>query len=113
MDFKTAVKHVFNNYANFNGRASRSEFWYWVLFVVLVGVFLDIVGIELLSIVFALGTLVPYFAVAARRLHDIDKSGWWLLLSLVPIIGAVVLIYWWVQKGTEGPNRFGATAPTA
>ena len=60
-----------------------------------------------LGAIFSLATLVPGIAIGIRRLHDIDKSGWWLLIGLIPIVGALVLIYFFVQKPTPGPNRFG------
>ena len=85
MDFQTAVRTVLQQkYADFNGRAPRSEYWWWVL-----------------------GVIVPTIAVGIRRLHDIDKPGWWLLIGLVPFVGGLILIYFFVQKGTSGPNQFG------
>lgn len=113
MDFKTSVKHVFNNYFTFSGRASRSEFWWWVLFTFLINIVLNIVNSEPLAILTVLALLIPNIAVTARRLHDIDKSGWWQLIMLIPIVGVFILIYWCIQKSTEGPNRFGVAAPTA
>ncbi len=113
MDFKTSVTHVLNNYFTFSGRASCSEFWWWVLFGFLVNIVLSVLEIDALSVLVALGLLIPNIAVTARRLHDIDKSGWWQLIMLVPLVGVFILIYWCVQKSTEGANRFGASAPTA
>jgi uncharacterized membrane protein YhaH (DUF805 family) len=115
MDFATAVKTVLvQKYAKFDGRAVRSEYWWYVLFAVIASVVLAVVdyalGIQLLGTIFSLATLIPGIAVGVRRLHDLDKSGWWLLISLIPIIGFIVLIYWLVQPGTPGANRFGAPA---
>jgi len=119
MDFQQAIQSGFSNYANFNGRAARSEFWYWQLFVTiggLAGELLDLVvsygvldiGGSPLSILFWLATFIPNLAVMVRRLHDTDRSGWWLLLFFIPLIGPIVLIVWWCTRGTSGYNRFGA-----
>jgi uncharacterized membrane protein YhaH (DUF805 family) len=107
MSFQDAIKKCFTHYAGFRGRAARSEYWYWVLFVVLASIGLSMVSQDLASI-FSLAILLPGFAVGARRLHDIGKSGWWQLLSLVPLLGWAVLIYWAVQP-SEGDNTFGST----
>lgn len=114
MSFGDAIRTALSNYANFDGRAARPEFWWFFLFYVLV----QLAGGALDAALFpnsfgpigtlaGLALLLPYLAVGARRLHDTDRSGWWLLLSLVPIIGAIVLIVFFVQRGTEGGNRFG------
>lgn len=113
MDFVTAIKTCFRKYATFEGRAARSEFWYWFLFGLLGGIVTGFVDGFLFDAaglfygVFSLVILLPNLAVAARRLHDIGKSGWWQLLTLVPLIGIVVLIVWWVRAGQTGGNRFG------
>jgi uncharacterized membrane protein YhaH (DUF805 family) len=102
--FVDAIKICFNKYADFNGRASRPEYWWFVLFsfiVSIVTMFLPIV-----SLIVSLALFLPSLAAAVRRLHDIDKSGWWLLLVLVPLAG-LVIIYFLCQRGTEGQNRFG------
>ena len=141
MGFGQAIKHVFKNYATFQGRASRSEFWWWYLFTLIVSTILfipampwyneyvsatfnqmgnatqvlpaptglAIVGIAL-STIFSLAILIPGIAVAARRLHDTDRSGWWLLLYFLTCcfgIGIIVLIIFWILPSTPGPNRFG------
>jgi len=124
MNFQQAIQSGFSNYANFKGRAARSEFWYWQLFVALGGIvaeFLDLVfsydvfnvGGSPLSTLFWLATLIPNLAVMVRRLHDIDRSGWWLLLFLIPLIGTIVLIVWWCTRGTIGYNRFGPRSAAA
>ena len=66
-----------------------------------------IFGQEILGFIFALGVLLPGVAVAARQLRDIDRSGWWLLIALIPLIGWIVLIYWYISEGTPGANQFG------
>lgn len=107
-----------NRYATFTGRARRAEYWYFFLvyFLIYVGLgFVDFVvgvfswgrGVGLLSGLFSLAMLVPSLAVAVRRLHDIDRSGWWLLIGLIPFIGGLVLFVFMCLKGTSGDNRFG------
>jgi len=112
MGFGEAVKTVFSKYATFSGRAGRSEFWFFVLFSIIVNIVLNIIGQfsemagAVLSIIFFLGTIIPSIAVGARRLHDIDRTGWWQLIALIPIVGTIVLIIFYALKST-GPNRFG------
>ena len=115
MTFTQAIAAGFQNYVNFTGRAARSEFWYWVLFAVLASLVAGLIDLALFgeSTISPINTLVglalflPGLAVSVRRLHDIDRSGWWVLLVLIPIIGIIVLIIWNCTKGTVGPNRFG------
>lgn len=120
MNFLQAIQSGFCNYVNFNGRAVRSEFWYWMLFAFIVQYIFDRVAIwlwfsdrsqeplaELISAVGGLILLLPTIAVGARRLHDIDRTGWWQLLWAVPIVGWIVMIYWGSRRGTSGDNRFG------
>jgi uncharacterized membrane protein YhaH (DUF805 family) len=104
MTFVESISTCFNKYATFEGRAPRSEYWWFVLFTWLVSLATGMIN-ETLSGLFSLAVLLPSLAVGARRLHDIDKSGWFLLLWLIPIIGWLVLLYWFVQEGRE-PNRF-------
>ena len=111
MSFPQAIEAGFKNYVNFNGRAVRSEYWLWVLFTLLGQIALTIIdmviGISVLTVLFALSTLLPGLTVSVRRLHDLDKSGWFLLLVLIPLVGAIILLVWACQEGTRGPNRFG------
>ena len=105
-----AIQLGFQNYANFSGRAKRSESWWWTLFVVVINFALNFLGaiVPLLGIVtslFGLVTLLPGLALGARRMHDIDKSGWYLLLWLLPIIGWIWFLILACQRGTEGPNK--------
>lgn len=117
MNFGQAVVSGLRNYFNFSERALRSEFWFFMLFCILVGIFGSIADLfffnalahEGLGPIQATGNLalfVPGLAVSARRLHDIDRTGWWFLLALT-IIGNIWLLVWWCKKGTTGPNRFG------
>lgn len=115
MGFFDAIKSGFSNYVNFQGRARRSEYWFWVLFTILGGFvlgFIDgLMGAEvfgLLGGLFLLATFIPSLAVAIRRLHDIGKSGWWLLISLIPLVGTIVLIIFYVSDSQPGSNKYGA-----
>ena len=117
MNFFEAVSSGFRNYVNFSGRAIRSEYWYWTLFVtIVVGVLGVIDGaflpgawmgrFSMANMIVSLALILPGLAVSVRRLHDIDRTGWWLLLGFTAI-GVFVLIYWACQRGTYGQNRFG------
>jgi uncharacterized membrane protein YhaH (DUF805 family) len=110
MNFGDAIKSGFGNYVTFSGRAARSEFWYWALFTFIANIAAGIVdaaiGLGLLGILVSLGLLLPSIAVAVRRLHDIDRTGWWYLLVFTGI-GIILLIVWACMKGTTGSNRFG------
>ena len=124
MNMQTAVKTVLGKYATFSGRAPRSEFWWFTLAGVSLSIIVSIIdgavvapmlGFEAfadeagepLQMIASLALLLPSLAVAVRRLHDIDRSGWWYLLIIVPIIGPLVLLYWYIQPGTDGSNQFG------
>lgn len=107
MTFADSIKICFAKYFDFNGRASRPELWWWVLFVFLASLVLGFIS-DMVSGLFSLATLIPSVAVTARRLHDIDKSGWWQLVGVIPVIGWIVVIYWCVQPPVE-PNRFGGS----
>lgn len=120
MNFFDAIKTCLVKYVDFTGRASRSEFWYFVLFVFIAEVCL-LVLYRPLGMAFVLAAILPRVAVAVRRLHDIDRSGWWLLIALIPVVGWIVIIIWYCQRSDERANRFGAppfppapamTAPT-
>lgn len=112
MDFVTAIKACLTKYVAFAGRARRSEYWYFFLFTVIVTLALDLAGLDQISMFFSLVMLLPGLAAGARRLHDTDRSGWWLLLYFIPIVGWIVLLVWFVKTGTPGANRFGDD-PTA
>ena len=92
MSFGDAVRSGFDNYAQFDGRASRAAFWWWFLFNFLVGIAVDIVGFAIGSCTWSAGSsalalLLPNLSVGVRRLHDTDRTGWWLLIALIPLIG--------------------------
>lgn len=118
MGFSEAIQSVFGQYVGFSGRASRSEYWWFYLFSVLLvtaAILVDLAitgGLEpndvpFVTSVVVLGILLPSLAVAIRRLHDTDRSGWWYLIGLVPLVGGIILIIFLVTRGTAGPNRFG------
>ena len=109
---------VLKQYTRFNGRARRKEFWYFNLISFLISLvlaFLDTLlqlgsgstDRGLLLSIYVLGTLLPSYAVTIRRLHDVGKSGWWLLIGLIPLIGSLVLLCFWLQDSEPGANRFG------
>ncbi len=111
-------------YADFSGRSRRKEYWMFVLGMILVcfviglvaGILSVIVGkwiSNLASGLFALAIIIPSLAVAVRRLHDTDKSGWFLLLGLIPLVGGIILLVFYCTDGTPGPNRFGADPKTS
>ena len=111
MTFTEAIRSGFENYVNFEGRASRSAYWWWFLFAILASAaanILDaILGIPLFSVIVGLGLLLPGLAVGVRRLHDTDRSGWWILIGLIPLIGLIVLLVFFVQESDPGPNKYG------
>lgn len=121
MNFGQAVSSGFRRYIDFSGRSSRSEYWWWILLYVIIRALAEVlirstsaesvgpaqVFLVILSFL-SLALLVPSLAVALRRLHDLDRSGWWILISFVPIVGGVVLLVWFCTKGTVGSNKFGA-----
>jgi uncharacterized membrane protein YhaH (DUF805 family) len=115
MNFGQAIKSGFSNYVTFSGRACRSEYWFWVLFSVIAALVTKAIDTAIfgynpsaspLNGIFELVTFLPSLAVSARRLHDIDRTAWWLLIALTGI-GAILLVVWYCFKGTPGPNRFG------
>jgi len=137
MSFMDSVKTCFGKYATFSGRASRSEFWWFVLFIFVMQILLGFVDTAVfgprevmmmssgagmdtgmsfdfnyspqpITGIFLLAILLPYLAVGARRLHDGGRSGWWWLIGLIPLIGFIVLLVFFIPKGNEGDNNYGA-----
>ena len=102
---------VLKKYADFSGRARRKEFWMFALINFIIAIVLSVVdsmiGMPVLGLIYSLGVLLPGLAVGARRLHDIGKSGWWLLIGLVPFIGIIVLIIFFVMDSNPGDNQYG------
>ena len=120
MGFKNSTKNYFIKWNDFSSRISRSEYWWGYLGIILISIVVGlIVGftlalmgmsedkINLAIVPFQLFTLIASLALGARRLHDLDKSRWWQLLSLT-IIGAIPVLYWYCKKGNEEDNRFGS-----
>lgn len=126
MDFSTSVKSVFCKYATFSGRASRSEYWYFILFNFLVNLVIVVApclvgylsegvpglvsgyGIaSLISLLYMLATIIPSLAVGVRRLHDSGHSGWWMFIVLLPFIGAIVLLIFFLIESEMGENQYG------
>lgn len=105
MDFMTAVKTCFSKYADFNGRATRSEYWYFFLFNFIVGIVLG--WIPFLGWLVSLALLVPSLAVAWRRLHDIGKSGAFYLFILIPLVGWIFVLIWLCKETQPGDNQYG------
>ena len=103
---------VIKNYTNFSGRARRKEYWiYSVISAVIIFILsmIDaVMGVALFTTLYSLFILIPELSLSFRRLHDIDKSAWWLLIVLVPVVGAIVLFVFSVMPGTVGANRYGA-----
>ncbi|MFC0005044.1 DUF805 domain-containing protein [Micromonospora siamensis] len=119
-----AVKSVFSNYASFGGRARRSEYWWFALFSWVVSIVASVLdgafgtqmgsgSLGVIGLIVTLALLLPSIAVAVRRLHDTNRAGWWLLIALIPLVGAIVLIVFFAMEGTRGENRFGADPKTA
>ena len=126
MTLVDSISACFSKYITFSGRAQRSEFWWFMLFLtvgqIIAGaadavMFGDNIvvsgGMEIsyntgyFGNIFALATFLPTWAVQVRRLHDTGRSGWWLLFALVPLIGVIVLLIWMIRKGNEGTNKYG------
>jgi len=106
------LKVVKEKYANFEGRARRSEYWYFALVNIIISVILgvidSVIGISVLGGIYSLAVLVPSIAVGVRRMHDIGKSGWYLLVALIPIAGIIWLLVLLCKEGDTGPNEYGA-----
>lgn len=112
MSFQDAVTTVLTKkYADFSGRARRSEYWFFSLAAFIAYVIAYAIGAaignQFLYYIVALALFVPGLAAGARRLHDTDKSGWLLLIGIIPILGAIVLLVFFVQDGTPGTNQYG------
>lgn len=124
-DIIRAFRNGFANYANFSGRASRPEFWWWALSILILIIIVRIVDAYVvapllgfsatddlagrpLSFILGLVLILPNLAMGVRRLHDTGRSGWWILIGLIPLIGSLILIYFYVQPSDEGDNDHGA-----
>ncbi len=118
--FGQAISLFLRNYANFNGRSSRGAYWWWLLcsIVIRLGILAlerillgadanDLGGVGPFTVLFLLATVVPEIALGARRLHDTGKSGWWLLVLLAPIVGVLLMLWFFAQPGARAANAFG------
>ncbi len=110
---------VLRRYAEFAGRSDRPEFWWFALINLIVSLVIYAIGIaafgynggQILGFVYGLATLLPSLGVEIRRLHDTNRSGWWILIALIPLIGVITLIVFFASPGTQGSNRFGPPPP--
>ena len=111
------LKVVRDNYANFNGRASRQEYWMFflfnIIFAIVVGFVDGFLGLGFLYLLYSVAVLIPSLAVGVRRLHDVNKSGWWLFISLIPIIGAIWLLILLCTDSNPGENNYGPSPKAA
>lgn len=123
MTFSQSIKSVFSKYADFSGRATRSEYWYFYLFTFLVvmvyyiALFAMLVSgsrdssaagyLSVMIIIYALVMTIPSLAVTVRRLHDTGHSGWWIFLNLIPVIGSIVLFIWYITDSDPDTNEYG------
>ncbi|MCB0123296.1 MAG: DUF805 domain-containing protein [Caldilineaceae bacterium] len=109
---------VLQKYFDFSGRARRKEYWYFVLFNIIVSIILAVIdqaigtgsiegGVGLLGGLYSLAVLLPGLGVSVRRLHDTGRSGWWILINLIPLIGSIVFLVFTVSDGDPGPNQYG------
>lgn len=106
-----AYKKFWQNYATFTGRSRRSDYWYVVLANAIIGFILGLIfrgtTLNVITSLYSLATLVPSLAVCARRLHDIGKSGLFILISLIPLVGGIILLVWCVTDSQQGTNQYG------
>jgi uncharacterized membrane protein YhaH (DUF805 family) len=117
MTFTEAIKDGFDHYTKFDGRAARPAYWWWFLFAVLVSIGANIIDAILgtwgvVNGLAALALLLPNISVSIRRLHDTDHSGWWLLIGLIPIIGFIVLLVFFLRDSDPGENQYGPPPAT-
>ena len=107
MNFDEAIRSGFQNQSDFHGRATRSEYWWFAAFRTFVGLFILLPGIfRIIGAIGILVTIVPGLSEAVRRLHDVGKSGWWLLIAIT-VVGDIPLIYWFVKDSDPDTNAFG------
>jgi uncharacterized membrane protein YhaH (DUF805 family) len=129
MGFATAVKSFWSNYTNFSGRARRSEYWFIQLFLLLTNLAAAAIDLALMNgdvdrlianggggivgLMWIVATIVPALAALVRRLHDTSRSGWWALMVLVPIAGAIVILVFTVEDSVSGDNTYGSSPKAA
>jgi uncharacterized membrane protein YhaH (DUF805 family) len=109
---------VLRKYTVFSGRAGRPEYWWFTLANIIIVVVLDILGatvgsiLQVVGAIYGLAVFLPSLGVSIRRLHDTNRSGWWILIGIVPLIGWIVLLVFYCSAGTPGDNNYGGEAPT-
>ena len=115
---------VLKKYTEFSGRSRRKEYWYFALFNVIITIILtmldtalgtlnELTGYGVFNTAYSLAVLLPSLGVSIRRLHDIGKSGWWLLIGLIPLIGAIILIVFFIKDSQPGENQYGPNPKVA
>lgn len=123
MGLKEAIRTVFKKYGTIQGRARRSEYWYWQLAIILAYMLIGLISISLsgvfqneetggavfgiLFVLLSIATMIPSITLTVRRLHDINKSGWWYFICLVPYLGGIVLFIFTLLDSTPGANKYG------
>lgn len=112
VSFTQAIKMAFDKYCCFTGRASRSEYWWWVLFTfvisaIVAAVFGDGTAGKIVSSLVGLAFLLPGLGLSVRRLHDTGKSGWWILIGLIPLVGAIILLIFFIKDSDPATNAYG------
>ena len=111
VSFSDAISLAFKNYVNFKGRSTRAEYWWFFLFTFTLSAITEAIDVfsslGIMSTIFSLIVFMPSLTVGVRRLHDINRSGWWILMWFVPIVGWVLLIVWYTRRSDEGINRYG------
>jgi uncharacterized membrane protein YhaH (DUF805 family) len=115
--FTDAIQDGFRKYVGFSGRSSRAAYWWWFLFQIIVLIVAYAISAAIGSLIIyylaALALFLPSLAVGVRRLHDTGKTGWWILIGIIPFIGAIVLLVFYLQPSDPGPNQYGQAPDTA
>lgn len=106
VSFGDAIKMAFEKYAQFQGRSSRSEYWFFVLFCYIVGLVAGCISVWL-SVVASLALFIPQLAIVWRRMHDIGKGGGWYFINLIPLVGPIIFLIWCCKESEPAANRFG------
>lgn len=111
MEYFNYYLDVWKKYVVFSGRARRKEYWFFVLFHVIIyfglGIISGVIKTDFLTGLYGLATLLPGLAVTVRRLHDTDRSGWWILIGLIPLVGTIILVVFSAQDSKPGSNQYG------
>jgi uncharacterized membrane protein YhaH (DUF805 family) len=109
MTFSDSIKTCLSKYTTWQGRATRSEYWYFYLFMLICMVVAAVIDSNgYLAVLVVLGLTLPQLAVTVRRLHDTGRSGWWYWIGLIPLVGGILLLVWFCSRGTVGSNQYGS-----